>query len=94
MFVLTSDLTGLPPIAACSFCACACVCSEILCNKNKTVLSKGDTLKFTKLADTLETVAEKGVDEFYSGKIGQALIQDIKAAGWCNVGAYKLGLCV
>lgn len=87
MFVLTSDLTGLPPsIAVCSFCAC--VCSEILCNKNKTVLSKGDTLKFTKLADTLEAVAEKGVDEFYSGKIGQALIRDIKAAGWCNVSAF------
>lgn len=53
---------------------------EILC-KNKTALGKGDTLKFSKLADTLETIAEKGVDEFYSGKIGRDLIQDIKAAG-------------
>lgn len=54
---------------------------EILCNKNKTVLGKGDILKFPKLAETLETIAQKGTDAFYNGKIGQDLIQDIRAAG-------------
>ncbi|KAK9532615.1 hypothetical protein VZT92_009990 [Zoarces viviparus] len=54
---------------------------EVLCNKNKTVLSTGDILKFPKLAETLETIAEQGADAFYTGKIGQDLIRDIKAAG-------------
>ncbi|XP_034565813.1 glutathione hydrolase 5 proenzyme [Notolabrus celidotus] len=54
---------------------------EVICNKNKTVLSKGDILKFPKLADSLEVIAAQGADAFYTGKIGQDLIQDVKAAG-------------
>ncbi|TNN73784.1 Gamma-glutamyltransferase 5 [Liparis tanakae] len=54
---------------------------EVLCNKNKTVLSAGDILKFPKLAETMETIAEQGADAFYTGKIGQDLIRDIEAAG-------------
>lgn len=58
------------------------LCSlQIICNKNKTVLSSGDILKFPKLAETMETVAKQGADAFYTGKIGQDLIQDIQAAG-------------
>ena len=56
---------------------------QVLCNKNKTVLGKGDVLKFPKLAETMATIAEKGADAFYTGKIGQDLIQDIQAAGSC-----------
>ncbi|KAM4635169.1 glutathione hydrolase 5 proenzyme isoform 2-T2 [Polymixia lowei] len=55
---------------------------QLFCNENKTVLSKGDTLKFPKLAETMETIAEQGADAFYTGKIGLDLIQDIKAAGF------------
>ncbi len=58
--------------------------SAIFCNKNKTVLSKGDMLKFPKLAETMEIIAKQGADAFYTGKIGHDLIQDIKAEGWCN----------
>ncbi|XP_068562250.1 glutathione hydrolase 5 proenzyme [Cebidichthys violaceus] len=54
---------------------------EVLCNKNKTALSTGDILKFPKLAETMETIAEQGADAFYTGKIGHDLIQDIEAAG-------------
>lgn len=54
---------------------------EILCNKNKTVLGIGETLKFPKLAETMATIAQNGAEAFYSGKIGQDLIQDIRAAG-------------
>nr|XP_020441421.1 gamma-glutamyltransferase 5 isoform X2 [Monopterus albus] len=54
---------------------------EVFCNKKKTVLSKGDILKFPKLAETMETIAEQGADAFYTGKIGHDLIEDIKAAG-------------
>ncbi|XP_059214650.1 glutathione hydrolase 5 proenzyme [Centropristis striata] len=54
---------------------------EVFCDKNNTVLRLGDTLKFPKLAETMETIAEQGAEAFYTGKIGHALIQDIKAAG-------------
>ncbi|CAJ1070523.1 glutathione hydrolase 5 proenzyme [Xyrichtys novacula] len=53
---------------------------EVFCNKNKTVLKKGDILKFTKLAESLEMIAAQGADAFYTGKIGHDLIQDLKAA--------------
>ncbi|KAM4527562.1 glutathione hydrolase 5 proenzyme [Odontesthes bonariensis] len=54
---------------------------KVFCNKNKTVLGKGDMLKLPKLAETMEFIARHGADGFYSGKIGQDLIQDIKDAG-------------
>ncbi|XP_054896138.1 glutathione hydrolase 5 proenzyme isoform X2 [Poeciliopsis prolifica] len=54
---------------------------EVFCNKNKTILRKGDTLQFSKLAETLEIVAKEGVKAFYTGRIGRDLIQDIKHAG-------------
>ncbi|KAM3874296.1 glutathione hydrolase 5 proenzyme [Diretmus argenteus] len=54
---------------------------QVFCNKNKTVLRKGDMLKFPKLAETMEIIAEEGADAFYTGKIGLDLIHDIKAAG-------------
>ncbi|XP_071322634.1 glutathione hydrolase 5 proenzyme [Trachinotus anak] len=53
----------------------------LFCNKNKGALRTGDILKFPKLAETMETIAEQGADAFYSGKIGHDLIQDIQAAG-------------
>ncbi|XP_034997719.2 glutathione hydrolase 5 proenzyme [Hippoglossus stenolepis] len=51
---------------------------QVMCNEKKTVLSHGDTLKFSKLAETMETVAVEGADAFYTGQIGKDLIQDIK----------------
>uniref|UniRef100_A0A673B624 Glutathione hydrolase n=1 Tax=Sphaeramia orbicularis TaxID=375764 RepID=A0A673B624_9TELE len=54
---------------------------EVFCNKNRTVLNKGDTLKYTKLAETMETIAQKGAESFYTGQVGRDLIQDIKDAG-------------
>lgn len=59
--------------------------SKIFCNHDKTVLREGDILKFPKLAETMEIIAEQGADAFYTGKIGQDLIKDIKDAGWCNL---------
>ncbi|KAG8010678.1 Glutathione hydrolase 5 proenzyme [Nibea albiflora] len=54
---------------------------QVFCNKNKTILGKADTLKFPKLAETMEIIAAQGADAFYTGKIGQDLIKDIKEAG-------------
>ncbi|KAB5543711.1 hypothetical protein PHYPO_G00082670 [Pangasianodon hypophthalmus] len=54
---------------------------QVFCHEDKTVLGPGDTLRYPKLAETLEIIAEKGAEEFYKGKIAQDLIQDVKAEG-------------
>lgn len=59
-----------------------CFSSKRFCNENKTVLGSGDTLKYPQLAESLKVIAEQGADAFYTGKIGQDLIEDIKAEGW------------
>ncbi|XP_053092118.1 gamma-glutamyltransferase 5a [Pangasianodon hypophthalmus] len=48
---------------------------------NGTLLKEGDTLKFEKLADTLQRIADGGAEEFYSGDVAQALVRDVQAAG-------------
>ncbi|XP_026881102.2 glutathione hydrolase 5 proenzyme isoform X1 [Electrophorus electricus] len=53
---------------------------EVLC-RNKTVLRPGDTLRYPKLAETLETIARHGAEAFYTGKIAHDLISDIEGAG-------------
>lgn len=54
---------------------------DLLCNKNRTVLKKGDILKNPKLAETMETVGRLGAEAFYSGQVGRNLIEDVKATG-------------
>lgn len=45
------------------------------------LLNPGDIVKFEKLAETLEVIATRGPDAFYSGKIAEDLISDIQEAG-------------
>ncbi|KAL7848087.1 hypothetical protein AOLI_G00228050 [Acnodon oligacanthus] len=54
---------------------------QVFCHKNKTVLGVGDTLRYPKLADTLEIIAKQGAEAFYTGQVAQDLIQDVKEAG-------------
>ncbi|XP_036383375.1 glutathione hydrolase 5 proenzyme-like [Megalops cyprinoides] len=54
---------------------------EVFCHKNGTLLKVGDTVKYKKLADTLEVIAYKGAGAFYNGSIGRDLIQDVENAG-------------
>ncbi|CAL8405859.1 unnamed protein product [Arctogadus glacialis] len=54
---------------------------QLFCKQDKTVLGVGDTLRFPKLADTLETIATQGADALYNGQIGLDLVQDVKEAG-------------
>ena len=42
---------------------------------------EGETMTRPTLADTLEAVAENGVDEFYTGTTAVNLISDIQARG-------------
>ncbi|KAJ7994117.1 hypothetical protein DPEC_G00262590 [Dallia pectoralis] len=46
-----------------------------------TLLKVGDTVKYPKLADTLEIIANRGPDAFYTGKVAEDLISDIREAG-------------
>uniref|UniRef100_A0A8C5DAT9 Glutathione hydrolase 5 proenzyme-like n=1 Tax=Gouania willdenowi TaxID=441366 RepID=A0A8C5DAT9_GOUWI len=45
------------------------------------LLKTGDVIRFEKLADTLEEIANHGAEAFYSGRIAEDLIRDIKEAG-------------
>ncbi|XP_036450633.1 glutathione hydrolase 5 proenzyme [Colossoma macropomum] len=54
---------------------------ELFCHKNKTVLGVGDTLRYPKLADTLEIIAKQGAEAFYTGQVAQDLIRDVQEAG-------------
>nr|XP_004558641.2 glutathione hydrolase 5 proenzyme [Maylandia zebra] len=54
---------------------------ELYLDKNGNLLKTGDTVKFEKLADTLETIANEGPDVFYNGTIAKNLISDIQKAG-------------
>ncbi|KAL8963214.1 MAG: hypothetical protein Q9183_005039 [Haloplaca sp. 2 TL-2023] len=47
---------------------------------NGTLLGLGDTLTRRRYADTLETIAKKGADAFYTGPIANATIQALQAA--------------
>lgn len=55
--------------------------SEVFCGKNGDVLKENETIKFTKLAETYRTIAEKGAEEFYVGQTAENLVRDIQAAG-------------
>lgn len=55
--------------------------SSVFCHANGEILKENDTIKFLKLADTFEEIANKGADAFYNGTIAENLVTDIKEAG-------------
>ncbi|XP_059193283.1 gamma-glutamyltransferase 5a [Centropristis striata] len=54
---------------------------KLFTDEKGNLLQTGDTVKFEKLADTLEMIAKHGADIFYTGKIAEDLIRDIQEAG-------------
>ncbi|KAL3976162.1 amyloid beta A4 precursor protein-binding family A member 1 [Sarotherodon galilaeus] len=61
-------------------------------DKNGNILKTGDIVKFEKLADTLEMIANEGPDAFYNGTIAKNLIRDIQKAG-ANLTLEDLASC-
>ncbi|KAG2241628.1 hypothetical protein Bca52824_090201 [Brassica carinata] len=49
--------------------------------KNDTGLKKGDICYNTKLAETLQVVAEKGMKAFYEEDVAEKLVNDVREAG-------------
>ncbi|XP_012673197.1 gamma-glutamyltransferase 1a [Clupea harengus] len=54
---------------------------EVFCDSSKNLLKENDIIKFPKLADTYERIAEEGPDVFYNGSMAQSIVDDIQAAG-------------
>ncbi|KAL2092468.1 hypothetical protein ACEWY4_012266 [Coilia grayii] len=54
---------------------------KLFVDGNDNLLKEGDKLRFEKLADTLETIANEGAEAFYTGDIAKNLISDIQEAG-------------
>lgn len=53
-------------------------------DKDGNLLKVGDTVKFEKLADTLEIIANQGADAFYTGKVAEDLICNVKDMLLCR----------
>uniref|UniRef100_A0A3P9Q7V3 Gamma-glutamyltransferase 5a n=1 Tax=Poecilia reticulata TaxID=8081 RepID=A0A3P9Q7V3_POERE len=47
---------------------------KLYSDKNGNLLKTGDVIKFEKLADTLELIANKGADAFYTGRVAKDLV--------------------
>ncbi|KAG7241407.1 hypothetical protein INR49_025607, partial [Caranx melampygus] len=54
---------------------------KLYSDKDGNLLKTGDIVKFEKLANTLEMIANYGADAFYTGRIAEDLIHDIQEAG-------------
>lgn len=54
---------------------------KLFSDKDGNLLKTGDTVKFEKLADTLEIIANEGAGAFYHGRIAEDLIRDVREAG-------------
>ena len=48
---------------------------------NGTLLELGDTITRKRYADTLETIAKRGVDAFYTGPLAQTFIDTVQSTG-------------
>lgn len=57
------------------------LCRTLFSDDGGNLLKTGDILKFEKLADTLEVIANEGPDVFYTGQIAEDLIRDVQEAG-------------
>lgn len=53
----------------------------MFCDSQKNILKENDILRFPKLAETYQRIAEEGPDVFYDGSMAESIVEDIQAAG-------------
>lgn len=56
-------------------------CSEVFCDSQRNILKENDTVRFPRLADTYQRIADEGPDVFYYGSMARTIVQDIQGAG-------------
>ncbi|XP_072770313.1 gamma-glutamyltransferase 1a isoform X2 [Nerophis lumbriciformis] len=54
---------------------------EVFCDSHKNILKENDIVRFPKLADTYQRIADGGPDVFYNGSVAHNMVEDIQAAG-------------
>ncbi|XP_078409932.1 glutathione hydrolase 1 proenzyme-like isoform X2 [Cetorhinus maximus] len=54
---------------------------EIFCNSDGKILQENEIIKFPKLAETYQILADEGADVFYNGSLSQQIVNDIRNAG-------------
>ncbi|XP_023198857.1 glutathione hydrolase 5 proenzyme-like isoform X2 [Xiphophorus maculatus] len=54
---------------------------KLYSDETGTLLKTGDKIKFEKLADTLELIANKGAFAFYTGRVAEDLVRDVQQEG-------------
>ena len=54
-------------------------CTKAFLKPDKSLYYVGDTIPLNDLANTLDIIANKGVDEFYRGDIARAIAQDMES---------------
>ncbi|XP_013765383.1 gamma-glutamyltransferase 1a isoform X3 [Pundamilia nyererei] len=54
---------------------------EVFCDSQRNILKENDIVRFPKLAETYQRIAEEGPDVFYNGAMAQNIVEDIQAAG-------------
>uniref|UniRef100_A0A3Q2UQN8 Gamma-glutamyltransferase 5a n=1 Tax=Fundulus heteroclitus TaxID=8078 RepID=A0A3Q2UQN8_FUNHE len=71
----------IPPVQAKHLHLSLIVLRKAFSDKNGNLLKARNIIKFEKLADTLEMIANNGSDAFYTGKIAEDLVRDVQEAG-------------
>ncbi|XP_016117522.1 gamma-glutamyltranspeptidase 1-like [Sinocyclocheilus grahami] len=64
-----------------ALCEVFCKSNTIILKENWSRRYKNDDIKFLKLADTYEKIAEQRANAFYNGSLAQSIVDDIKAEG-------------
>uniref|UniRef100_A0A3P8WL54 Glutathione hydrolase n=1 Tax=Cynoglossus semilaevis TaxID=244447 RepID=A0A3P8WL54_CYNSE len=54
---------------------------EVFCDSEKNILKENDIIRFPKLAETYQRIAEEGPDLFYEGSIAKAIVSEVQEAG-------------
>uniref|UniRef100_A0A8C9RA00 Glutathione hydrolase n=1 Tax=Scleropages formosus TaxID=113540 RepID=A0A8C9RA00_SCLFO len=54
---------------------------EVFCDSQGNILKENDIIKFPRLAETYQRIAEEGPDVFYNGTMAQRIVEDIQMAG-------------
>ncbi|XP_075881745.1 gamma-glutamyltransferase 1a [Nelusetta ayraudi] len=54
---------------------------EVFCDSQRNILKENDIVRFPRLADTYQRIADEGPDVFYNGSMARTIVQDIQGAG-------------